>query len=207
MLEKSKIKQILLDKSLGQILKVDRPIESIQQDKDITPLKSFSQHFHTTAGREFVSIPCLKSRIDQNSDQNWKFIRPRTPSISFNCKPRVTIFDEKRDVSQQQGLNVSLSWEPIQKPIPLNKQTKRKPWFTLQVLHDCVADHQKPKPICFVNYTKATHNKERPRYDHQIDDSKVAQTYLKLKPNYQRRYIDFTKLVNRKNASPSLIKF
>ncbi|CAD8044690.1 unnamed protein product [Paramecium primaurelia] len=207
MLEKSKIKQILLDKSLGQILKVKRPIESIQQDENIIPLKSFSQHFHTTAGREVVTIPCFKTKIDQNSDKNWKFIRPRTPSISFNCKPRITIFDEKRDISQQQGLNISLSWEPIQKPIPLNKQTKRKPWFTLQVLHDSVADYQKQKSICFVNYSKAIQNKERPKYDHQIDDSKVAQAYLKLKPNYSKRYIDFAKVINRNNASPNLNKF
>ncbi|CAD8061302.1 unnamed protein product [Paramecium sonneborni] len=207
MLEKSKIKQILLDKSLGQILKVEKLIQSIQQDELILPFESFNQHFHTTAGKEFVAIPRFKTNIDQATNQNWKCVRPRTPSTIFKWKRRITIFDQQKDISQQQELNTTLSWEPIRKHIPLDKQTKRKPWIVEKVFRDYLVDQQKSKTVCFVNYARESQNKEPPKYYYHIDDNKATQTYFKLKPNYQRRNVSFAKFLERNNASPSLKKF
>ncbi|CAD8137223.1 unnamed protein product [Paramecium octaurelia] len=149
MIEKSKIRQILLDKSLGQILKVDGPVESIQNEDQLVNLSAFHQHFHTTAKREHSATSRFTNKFEKIQDEVWKYIRPRTPSVSINCRQRVTIFEEQRDSQLQQTINFALPWEPTKKHIPLDKQTKRKSWHTQAIMPDLNCDQPKPKTICF----------------------------------------------------------
>ncbi|CAK58479.1 unnamed protein product (macronuclear) [Paramecium tetraurelia] len=136
MIEKSKIRQMLLDKSLGQILKVDGPVECIQNEDQLVNLQAFHQHFHTTAKREHSATSRFRNKVDKIQDEFWKCIRPRTPSVSINCRQRVTIFEEQKDFQLQQATNFVIPWEPTRKHIPLDKQTKRKSWHTQVVMPD-----------------------------------------------------------------------
>ncbi|CAD8056476.1 unnamed protein product [Paramecium sonneborni] len=150
MIEKSKIRQILLDKSLGQILKVDGPVESIKVEEQIANLQTFHQHFHTTAKREHSATSRFRNKVEKLQDEFWKCIRPRTPSVSINCRQRVTIFDEQKDIKLQQATNFVIPWEPTKKHIPLDKQTKRKSLHTQAIIHDLNCDPPKPKTICYI---------------------------------------------------------